>query len=277
MMHRKTNSGNIIAYIVLTLAALTMIFPFYWMVSTALKPGTNVLKIPPDFFPWPISFESFNAVLNYANIFRAFLNTLIISLSVTFGTLFTSSLAAYSFSKIKFDGSRKIYGIFLATIMVPSQITLIPMYMIFSKIGWTDSFLPLIVPGIMINAYGIFMIRSFMEGIPDSYVESAYIDGANPFWTYLRIIVPLLKPITVTLGLFSFIGAWNDFMGALIYIDSEQKFTITLLLSTFKSQYNINWGNIMAASTLAILPIVVFYFFSQKFFIEGITMSGLKG
>ena len=265
------------AYVILTAVLITMILPFYWMVATSLKTENNVLKFPPDFFPWPITLKNYQAIFNYGNVWLAFFNSSKISVLVTCGTLFTSSLAAFSFAKLNFSGKKKIYGVFLATIMIPGQLTLVPLYLIFSTIGWTDSILPLVVPGVLLNAYGMFMIRSFMETLPNSYVESAYIDGANPFKTYLSIILPMCKPILVTLGLFTFNGAWNDFMGALIYLDSESKFTITLLLSTFRSQYNINWANIMAASTVAILPILLLYIFSQRFFVEGIVATGLKG
>ena len=278
MVHKRHFSlANLICYIVLITATLTTIFPFYWMVTSALKPAKDILRIPPDFFPKHITFQNFERFLTYANVPRAFLNTFIISASVVVGTLFTSSLAAYAFCKIRFSFSRSLYALFLATMMIPGQLTLVPLYMIFAKLGWQDTYWPLILPSVLINAYGIFLIRSFMESIPDSYVESAYIDGANPFQSYIRIVMPLCKPVLVTLGLFSFIGAWNDFMGALIYIDSTEKFTITLVLKAFRGRTNLNWGEIMAGSTVAILPILVFYLFSQRFFIEGIALSGIKG
>ena len=278
MVHKRHFSlANLICYIVLITATLRTIFPFYWMVTSALKPAKDILRIPPDFFPKHITFQNFERFLTYANVPRAFLNTFIISASVVVGTLFTSSLAAYAFCKIRFSFSRSLYALFLATMMIPGQLTLVPLYMIFAKLGWQDTYWPLILPSVLINAYGIFLIRSFMESIPDSYVESAYIDGANPFQSYIRIVMPLCKPVLVTLGLFSFIGAWNDFMGALIYIDSTEKFTITLVLKAFRGRTNLNWGEIMAGSTVAILPILVFYLFSQRFFIEGIALSGIKG
>ena len=278
MVHKRHFSlANLICYVVVITATLRTIFPFYWMVTSALKPAKDILRIPPDFFPKHITFQNFERFLTYANVPRAFLNTFIISASVVVGTLFTSSLAAYAFCKIRFSFSRSLYALFLATMMIPGQLTLVPLYMIFAKLGWQDTYWPLILPSVLINAYGIFLIRSFMESIPDSYVESAYIDGANPFQSYIRIVMPLCKPVLVTLGLFSFIGAWNDFMGALIYIDSTEKFTITLVLKAFRGRTNLNWGEIMAGSTVAILPILVFYLFSQRFFIEGIALSGIKG
>lgn len=269
--------SNIISYIVLAFASLLTMFPFYWMVTSALKPARDILRVPPELWPSTITFDNFNRFLTYANVPRAFMNTFFISACVVVGTLFTSSLAAYAFSKIQFSFSKQIYGVFLATILIPSQLTLVPLYMIFARLGWQDTYFPLILPSVLINAYGIFLIRSFMQGIPDSYVESAYIDGANPFRCYAMVILPLCKPVLLTLGLFAFIGAWNDFMGALIYIDSTEKFTITLVLRAFRGRANLQWGEIMAGSTVSVAPIIVFYLFSQKFFVEGIAMSGIKG
>lgn len=269
--------AKIISYILLILAAITTVFPFYWMVTSALKPAADILKVPPDIVPTRITFGNFNRFLTYANVPRAFANTLFISLCVVIGTLFTSSMAAYGFAKIQFSFRKQIYGVFLATLMIPGQLTLVPLYMIFSKLAWQDTYLPLILPTVMINAYGIFLIRSFMESIPDSYIESAYIDGANPFVCYAKVVLPLCKPVLVTLGLFAFIGAWNDFMGALIYIDSTEKFTITLVLKAFRGRTNLKWGEIMAGSTVAVIPIILFYLFSQRFFIEGIALTGIKG
>lgn len=274
---KRVPYAKIISYILLILAAITTIFPFYWMVTSALKPAADILKVPPDIVPTRITFGNFNRFLTYANVPRAFANTLFISLCVVIGTLFTSSMAAYGFAKIRFSLRKQIYGVFLATLMIPGQLTLVPLYMIFSKVGWQDTYLPLILPTVMINAYGIFLIRSFMESIPDSYIESAYIDGANPFVCYARVVLPLCKPVLVTLGLFAFIGAWNDFMGALIYIDSTEKFTITLVLKAFRGRTNLKWGEIMAGSTVAVIPIILFYLFSQRFFIEGIALTGIKG
>jgi multiple sugar transport system permease protein len=274
---RKNRTAVIVSYIILIFAALTTVFPFYWMVTCAFKSATDILKVPPDIIPQTLTLKNMNKFLAYGNVGRSFLNTAVISLSVVVGTLFTSSLAAYAFTKIHFSHSKKIYGVFIGTLMIPSQLTLIPLYMIFSRLHFQDTYWPLILPTVLINAYGIFLIRSFMESIPDSYIESASIDGANPFVTYSRVVLPLCKPVLITLGLFSFIGAWNDFMGALIYIDSTDKFTITLLLNAFRGRTNLKWGEIMAGSTISIIPIVIFYLFSQKFFVEGIALTGIKG
>lgn len=274
---RKISQAHVISYIILIIAAATTVFPFYWMVTSAFKTTQDILKIPPDIIPTKMTLRNLEYFLNYANVYRAFGNTIIISISVVLGTLFTSSLAAYAFSKIKFSGSKRIYGTFIGTMMIPTQLTLVPLYMIFSKMHFQDTYWPLILPTVLINAYGIFLIRSFMESIPDSYIESAYIDGANPFICFIRVVAPLCKPVLITLGLFSFIGAWNDFMGALIYIDSSEKFTITLVLSAFRGRANMKWGEIMAGSTISVVPIIIFYVFSQRFFVEGIALTGIKG
>ncbi len=208
---------------------------------------------------------------------RAFFNSMKIAVGVTVGTLFTSSMAGYAFSKVNFNGRDKIFGIFISTMMIPGTVCLIPMFILFSKIGWVDTHLPLMVPAILFNAYGTFMLKQFMMGIPDSYIEAARLDGCNHFRIYLGIMLPLCKPILVTLGLFQFIGNWNNFTGALIFLSDETKYTIPLIINSFRSIYTVNWGLLMAAAVVAILPIALVYFAAQKYIVEGITMSGVKG
>ena len=161
--------------------------------------------------------------------------------------------------------------------LIPSQILLIPMYVLFAKIHWVDTFLPLIIPQVFINGYGVFLLRQFMIGIPDSYIEAAKIDGLGYFGIYRRIILPLCKAPLITLGVFTFIGNWNNFFGALIYLDSEEKYTLPLLMNVFRTQYTVEWGTMMAGATITVLPLIVIYLFAQKSFIEGIAMTGVKG
>lgn len=207
----------------------------------------------------------------------AFLNSSKITIIATLGTLFTSSMAGYAFSKINFRFRDKIFGLFVGTMMIPGTVCLIPMYILFSKIGWVDTHLPLIVPTVLFNAYGTFMMKQFMMGIPDSYVEAAQIDGCNHFTIYWRIMVPLSKPILATLGVFQFIGNWNNFTGALIFLSDEKKYTVPLVINSFRAIYTVDWGLLMAAAVVAIIPIAVIYFMAQKYIIEGVTMSGVKG
>ena len=191
--------------------------------------------------------------------------------------MLTSSLAAFAFAKMSFPGEKKLFGLIFATMLIPSQVTLIPLYVVFSKIGWIDTHLPLIVPQIMVNAYGVFLIRQFMMTVPDSYIEAAKLDGAGYLLIYSKIMLPLCKPALVTLGMFTFVGNWNNFVGPLIYLNTEELFTLPLIINSFRSAYAVDWGLLMAGSTVAVLPLLVIYLFAQRSFIEGIAATGLKG
>lgn len=258
------------------LASLGMLFPFFWMVKTALMPNKATLTYPPKLIEWPIVFDNFIEVFTSTGFLRAVLNSLFIAVVSTAGVLFFTSLAAYAFAKIRFRHSGFYFGMIFATMLIPSQILLIPMYVLFAKIGWVDTYLPLIVPQVMINGYGVFLIRQFMVGIPDPYIEAAKLDGLGHFGIFWKIMLPLSKPPLITLGVFTFIGNWNNFFGALIYIDSDEKFTLPLLMNIFRSQYTVEWGTLMAGATVTVLPLIVIYLFAQKSFIEGIAMTGVK-
>jgi multiple sugar transport system permease protein len=268
---------KVAVHLVLFSVAALMIIPFYWMVSTSLKFDQDVFRMPPQLFPDPLNLRNFPEVFDLMPMARAFFNSVKIALFGTLGTLFTSSLAAYAFAKVRFQFKSQLFILFLSTIMIPGQVTLIPLYILFSRIGWIDTHWPLIVPAVLLNAYGVFLLRQFMEGIPDSYVESAKIDGASHFQIYWRIVLPLCKPSIITLGLFSFIGHWNNFLGPLIFLSTDTKFTVPLIINSFRTVYYVEWGLLMAAATVAIVPVVVLYLLAQRYFVEGITLSGLKG
>lgn len=274
---RIRNTGiALLKNIVLMCAALTTIIPFYWMVTTALKLPDDILKMPPDLVPSSITFNHFKDVFSRSTMLPGLFNSSYIAIVSTVGTLFTASLAAFAFAKLKFKGRDKWFGVFVSTMMIPGSVTMIPVYMVFSRIGWVDTHLPLIVPGMLLNAYGVFMIKQFMQTIPDSYIEAAKIDGCHYFKIFYKLMLPLSKPALITLGLFCFIGNWNNYMGALIYLQDERLFTIPLIISTFKDVYGVEWGLIMAATTVSIIPIAVLYFSAQKFFIQGVALTGLK-
>ncbi len=277
MKNKSEKAKRILSSAILMFASLGMLFPFFWMVKTALMPNKATLTYPPKLIEWPIVFDNFIKVFTSTGLSRAVLNSLFIAVVSTAGVLFFTSLAAYAFAKIRFRRSGFYFGMIFATMLIPSQILLIPMYVLFAKIGWVDTYLPLIVPQVMINGYGVFLIRQFMVGIPDSYIEAAKLDGLGHFGIYWRIMLPLSKPPLITLGVFTFIGNWNNFFGALIYLDSEEKFTLPLLMNIFRSQYTVEWGTLMAGATITVLPLIVIYLFAQKSFIEGIAMTGVKG
>lgn len=278
MTHKsKKIITKIISSLILMVASITMLFPFYWMMKTALTTNKAALQFPPKLFTWPLYWGNFVDIIKTTGIGRAILNSLFIATVSTIGVLFFCSLAAFAFAKLRFRHSKFWFAALFATMLIPSQILLIPMYVLFSKIGWVDTYLPLIVPQVLINGYGVFLIRQFMVSIPDSYIEAARIDGLSNFGIYRKIMLPLSKPPIITLGVFTFVGNWNNFIGPLIYLDTESKFTLPLIINTFRTEYSIQWGLLMTASAVSVIPMIIIYFFAQKSFVEGISMTGVKG
>lgn len=275
-MNKKNCINKILIQAVLIVFAVFCIFPFYWMILTALKTSKNVIEFPPKVFPTSFRFMNFADVFRLMPMGQAYINSIKVTLLATFGTLFTSSLAAFAFAKMRFKFRGLLFGILLGTMMIPGQVTLIPLYIVFAKMGWIDTHLPLIVPTVLTNAYGVFMIRQFMINLPTDYVEAAKIDGCNYFRIYWQVMLPLCKPIIVTLGLFIFIWNWNNYFGALIFLNTDTKFTVPLIISAFRGVYTVQWELLMAASTVAILPIIIMYLFSQRFFIQAVSLTGIK-
>lgn len=278
-MRRKTKNTiqKIIITIVLLIFTALCFFPFYWMIITSFKTKAELNVTPPSLFTFNLTFNNYIEAFTTENLLLSYWNSLLIAGLSTLGTLFTSSLAAFAFAKMRFKGSKVGYSILIATLMIPGQVTLIPSVLLFNAIGWTEifsGFLTLIVPPILINSYGVFMLRSFIVSIPDELLEAAEVDGCGFFRKYFRIILPLIKPALITLGLFSFIGSWNNYMGQLIYLPSDAQ-TIPLYIQSFRSTNN-NWGALMAASTLSIVPIAVIYLKCQKYFVQGIATTGIK-
>lgn len=277
---RRTVIQIIIISVVVFLCAILSIFPFYWMILNSFKNPNLINQGSTSIFVFDLTLDSYKDVFSYENgmIWKAYLNSLIVALSATLGTLLTSSLAAYAFAKIKFKGSKPIYGLFIATLMVPGQVTMLPLFMIFAKVGWTNTFLPLIIPNLMINTYGVFMLRSFIVSIPNELLEAAEVDGCDHFRKYFKVILPLITPALITLGLFTFIGSWNNYMGHLIYLSDPDLTTIPLFIAGLKETHMTGaaWGRIMAASTLSIVPIAIIYLRCQKYFVQGIATTGLK-
>lgn len=279
-MKKSRKFQTILITVILMFMALFCIFPFYWMILNSFKQPMEIFKVPVDIFTFNLTLDSYKEVFNYGNglIWRAYLNSLLIASLSTIGTLFTSSLAAFSFAKMKFKGSKAFYALFIATLMVPGQVTTLPLFVIFSQVGLVDSLVPLILPGVMINTYGVFMLRQFIVSIPNELLEAAEVDGCSWFKKYIRIILPLLKPSLVTLGLFTFIGSWNNYFGQLIYLTSEKYTTIPLLIAGLKETHmtGVEWGRIMAATTLSVVPIAIVYLKCQKYFVQGIATTGIK-
>ncbi|WP_026561744.1 carbohydrate ABC transporter permease [Bacillus sp. J37] len=268
---------KIAAYVFLIIGGFIMAIPFFWMLSTSLKPEGAVFTMPPQWIPEKFVWGNYWTVLTEANLLRGFMNTFAVIIPPTVIGVFTSSLAAFGFSKLKFPGRDKLFLVLLATIMLPGVVTMVPTFIIFRDLGWLDTWKPLIIPGMFGTAMAIFFLRQFFMTIPDELMEAAKIDGLGYFGIFIRIILPLAKPAIVTQAILWFLAGYNDFLGPLIYINTPEKFTLQLVLASFNGYYTSEWTLIMAGSVLALIPTILMFFFAQKQFIEGITMTGIKG
>lgn len=273
---KKIDFKKIFFHIFLFIICTFMIVPFLWMLSSSLKSQFDIAKMPPVWIPKPPQWSNYIELFKGQPMLKFILNSIKITVSVVIGQLFFSSLAGYAFARIKFKGRNVLFFIYIGTLMIPAQITLIPMYILISRIGLLDTHFPLIVPGFF-YAFGVFLMRQFYLSLPVELEEAAEIDGCNPFQTYWRIMMPQVKPALATLGVFTFMNTWNDLIGALIYLTSVEKFTMTLGLALFRGVYSTKWNYVMAGSVISIIPILTVYFVGQKYFEEGITLSGLKG
>ena len=279
VMKKKKSSAvlrKVLLYIVLILIAVIMVVPFLWMLSTSLKTQYDAVKIPPVWIPDPPRWENYVKLFTEQPMFQFMLNTIKIVFFVVLGQLFFSSLAAYSFARISFKGRNVVFFFYIATLMVPGQVTMIPTYLMFAKAGLTDNHLALILPAFF-SAFGVFLLRQFFMSLPRELEEAAEIDGCNPFMTYWRIMLPLVVPAMLTLGVFTLMNTWNDYMGPLIYLSSPEKYTMTLGIAYFKGVYTTQWNLVMAGSIVSVVPILIAYLCAQKYFIEGIAFSGVKG
>jgi multiple sugar transport system permease protein len=268
---------HIVLHVILSAGALFMILPFLWMLSTSLKSPGDIFIFPPKWIPDPIVWSNYGKGWTLKPMGLAYLNSIKISTLNTVGTLFTSSLAAFAFAKLRFRGQHLLFLILLATLMIPVQVTLIPLFILFKWINWIDTHWPLIVPAILTNAYGVFLLRQFFMSLPDELADAGRIDGCNPFQIYWYIFLPLSIPALVTLGIFAFLFHWNEFLLPLIYLNSQDKFTIPLMLASFQGAYTTDWELLMAAATIALVPVIVVYIFGQRYFVRGIALTGLKG
>jgi multiple sugar transport system permease protein len=248
------------------------------MISTSLKSGEVIFQVPPEWIPETFQWDNYTRAITEIPFFLYFKNTVIISGFRMFAEVFVSALVAYGFARFDFPGKNVWFIILLSTIMLPGEITMIPHFIMYSKIGWINSFKPLIVPAFLGGqAVFIFLLRQFFMSIPKELEESAFMDGANRFQIFYKIFLPLSKPALITIALFSFQGSWNDLLGPLMYLNDSNKFTLQLGLAMFNGMTKVEWGPLMAASLLVLLPTIIIFFTMQKHFVEGITVTGIKG
>lgn len=266
-----------ISQILVTLMGVLFILPFLWMVSTSLKPDSSLFDLPPKWIPTQFLWSNYPKALGTIPFARYSLNSVFIAITTTAGTVFSSALVGYSFARLRWRGKGFFFVILLSTMMIPSQVTLIPLYMTYVKLRWINTYLPLIIPAFFGSAFAIFLLKQFFQGVPKDLSESAKIDGCNEAGIFLRIILPLCKPALASVAIFAFVFAWNDFMGPLIYINDSKLYTLSIGLRAFQQRYTTQWNYLMAASVVSILPMLAIFFSFQKYFIEGIALSGLKG
>lgn len=277
-MGKNLSKGTkLAAYTFLIILSIVMILPFFWTVITALKPQTEILTWPPKFLPSKLYFGSFEYVINKIKIMEMFFNSLYIAVITTLGQLVFCSLAGFAFAKLRFRFRDGLFKGYLATMMVPAMLTLIPRYVIMSSIGMVDTHMSLILPALFGGPFGVFLMRQFYLGLPDELMEAARIDGASYPYIFGAIYTPLTRPILSTLAVFSFMGSWNDFLWPMITIQTNQLKTLPIGLASFQSLYGIKYSLLMAGAVLAMLPVLIAFLFAQKQFIEGIAVTGLKG
>jgi multiple sugar transport system permease protein len=265
-----------LSYIPLVLGGATMILPFLWMLSTALKGKQYVLSIPPQFIPNPVTFESFNRLFELYPMIKIFGNSVFVALAVTAGQLVTCSMAAYAFARMRFRGSNLLFLIYLATLMIPSQVTITPLFILMRYFGWINTYQGLIAPGIF-SAFGTFLLRQYLLALPRELEEAAFIDGASHLMVFRSIILPLAKPALATLSVFAFMEAWNAYLWPLFVARDIQIMTLPVALATLHGRYLTEWNLVMAGALITIIPMVLVFVFAQKYFIQGVVMSGIKG
>ena len=267
-----------LTYLLCLVFSIAMLLPLVWLIRSSLMSLDQIFLFPPEWIPKPWLWSNYPDALTTAPFGRYFFNTIVIVGLVVSGTVISATISAFGFARLRWPGRDIVFGAMMSTLMLPYAVTLIPTFIIWSKLGFTNTIVPLTLPawfgGGMFN---IFLLRQFFRGIPRDLDEAAMLDGANPLRILWDIIIPLSRPALITVGVFSFLGTWNDFLNPLIYLNDESKFTLALGLTQFKGLYNSEWGLLMAASTVVLLPVLVLFFFAQRYFVQGIAVTGLKG
>lgn len=268
---------NIVAELILIGVSIVFIIPLLWMISTSLKPASQVFTFPPQFIPNPPMWSDYLQVFQFVPFLLFVRNSLIIAVGDVVGVLLSCSLVAFSLSRLQWRGRDVVLIIVLATTMIPFQVTMVPVYMVFHWLNWIDTFLPLIVPAYFGNAFFIFMLRQFFMTLPNEIDDAARIDGCSELGIFRLISLPLIKPALAAVALFAFLGSWNDLLGPVIYLNKPSLYTVMIGLQYFQGLYTSEWSQMMAAATMTTLPIIVIFFLAQRTFVEGIALTGIRG
>ena len=266
----------LLRYVMLFGVGLLFVLPIYWLIASSLKPEYAVFARPPVWWPNPPRWQNYVEALTFLPFGRFAFNTLLIAVGSVIGHVLSCTVVAYGFARYEAPGKRVLFILLLATLMLPYPVVMIPQYIIFSELNWVNSFLPLIVPTFMGNAFYIFLLRQFFMQIPPDLEEAARIDGAGTLQIIWHVVLPLARPAMATVAIFTFQFAWNDFLAPLIYLQDQSKYTLMLGLSFFRSSFEVNWAYLMAASLSVAAPVIVLFFIAQKVFVEGIAIGGVK-
>lgn len=276
-MRTKKRVNAILLYVVLILIALAFLLPLYWVVVTSLKTEGDVMRMPPEFFPTVLHWENYVELMSRFNFALYAFNSLKVSVLGVIGALFSCSMAAYVFARMDFPGKNILFALLMSTMMLPSQVTLIPQFLIFSRLGLMNTHVALFLPDFLAKAFGVFLLRQYFMTVPKELEEAARIDGCGTFRVYWQICLPLAKPTLATLAIFTFMDNWNDLLRPVIYLNEDAKRTITVGMALLESPTTTTWTLMMCGAVVSIIPLLIVYLFAQKYFVKGIATSGLKG
>jgi multiple sugar transport system permease protein len=270
---------NLFIFLILLVGAVFMIAPLVWMLTTSFKTKEAVFALPPEWIPHPFIFQTYKDIWEKGPLLSGIRNSVIVAVTVTAIGAFTSSVAAFAFSKLRFPKKNLIFLALLGSVMIPYPVVMIPQFIMFSKVGWVDTLLPLIVPGLFGNIFMIFFLRQYLMSVPDAIIEAAKIDGSSYFGLFSRIVFPLMMPAVAAQIILWFMGIWNDYLAPIIYLNSPEKQTLQLVIANFNSTYAIqtDYPLIMAASMIALLPMLIVFLVFQRRIIESVAISGVKG
>ena len=269
---------GVLPLIGVVLGALVMLVPFAWMFATSIKPGQALLALPPQLIPQEPTFEPYRRVVNAFPMVRVFGNSLLVAIATTAGQLVLASMSGYAFARFRFRGRDVLFAVYLATLMVPFAVTITPLFIIVRQLDWIDSYWALVVPP-MFSAFGTFLMRQFFQSVPRELEEAATLDGASALGTFVRVIVPISGPAFATLGVFAFMASWNAFLWPLLVVRDRDFMTLPLALATLQGLYpgQTEWNLVMAGTVISVVPMIVVFLLAQRWVIEGVTTSGLKG
>jgi multiple sugar transport system permease protein len=265
----------VLRYVVLVAGGLLMIVPFWWMLVTSLKPPGSVLTVPPELFPRQPTFESYQRVFETVPIGRMFFNSLVVTIVSVGAQIITSAMAAYAFARMHWRGRDTLFLLYVATLMVPSQVTITPLFILMQRLGWVDTYQGLIAPSI-VSAFGTFLLRQAMLSVPREYEEAALLDGANHWTIFRQVVVPMIGPSLATLAVFATMSTWNSFLWPLFITRDERLMTLPVGLALLHGRFTTEWSMVMAGAIISVVPIILVYLAAQRAFVRGVALSGLK-